>query len=165
MFYCVYVHINKINGKMYVGQTCQKPEKRWQNGGGYLNSTYFYHAIQKYGWDNFEHEIVASNLTQQEADNFERLLIEKLDTLNHDKGYNIRVGGANGRLTQEHKNKIAKGRSKPVYCVELDRIFPSGKAAAEELGLNRGNLSSCLNGKGYYSTCGGYHWKYTEVNN
>ena len=161
--FSVYIHINKANGKMYVGQTCQNPEKRWQNGNGYQHSSYFYHAIKKYGWDSFEHEIIASNLTKEEADNFERLLIEKLDTLNHDRGYNIKIGGANGHLTEEHKEKIAKSRSKPIYCVELDKIFPSGKAAAEELGLSRGNLSSCLKGNKGYPTCGGYHWKFVEV--
>ena len=50
-------------------------------------------------------------------------------------------------------NKIKK----PVYCVELDRVFESGAQAAKELGLNAGNISSCC--KGRIKTCGGYHWK------
>lgn len=92
--YCVYIHTNKINGKKYVGQTCQKPEYRWgKNGRGYRSETYFGKAIQKYGWNNFEHEIIASNLTQEEAKNFEILLIDKLDTMNPDKGYNLTKGG------------------------------------------------------------------------
>ena len=145
---------------MYVGQTGQKPERRWQNGEGYVNSTYFYNAIQKYGWDNFEHEIIASNLTQEEANNFEALLINKLETLNHNKGYNLKQGGSNGTFTEEHKAKISKSKCKPIYCVELDRVFLSQKAAAEELGISRGNLSSALRGVNNYRTCGGYHWKY-----
>lgn len=92
--YCVYIHTNKINGKKYVGQTCQKPEYRWKKDGrGYRSETYFGKAIQKYGWNNFEHEIIASNLTQEEAKNFEILLIDKLDTMNPDKGYNLTKGG------------------------------------------------------------------------
>lgn len=92
--YCVYIHTNKINGKKYVGQTCQKPEYRWRKDGrGYRSETYFGKAIQKHGWDSFEHEIVASNLTKEEADNFEVLLINKLDTMNPDKGYNLTKGG------------------------------------------------------------------------
>lgn len=91
--YCVYVHTNKVNGKMYVGQTCQKPEYRWSNGTGYTGSTYFYRAIQKYGWNNFEHEVVASNLTKEEADNFERLLIKMFNTTDGNNGYNLTDGG------------------------------------------------------------------------
>ena len=26
--YCIYIHKNKINGKVYIGQTCQNPKKR-----------------------------------------------------------------------------------------------------------------------------------------
>ena len=57
--FCVYVHTNKINNKKYVGQTCQKPESRWGNQGcGYKGCLLFERAIQKYGWDNFEHIIL-----------------------------------------------------------------------------------------------------------
>lgn len=117
--YCVYVHTNKINGKKYVGQTCTKPEKRWRKGEGYKESSYFYHAIQKYGWDNFYHEIVASNLTQEEADNFERLLIKKLDTTNPTKGYNLQDGGAHGKPSEMSriniKNAAIKRGQNPEY--------------------------------------------------
>lgn len=56
--YCVYIHTNKINKKSYIGITCQKPEHRWGcNGNGYAECPHFWRAIQKYGWDNFDHKI------------------------------------------------------------------------------------------------------------
>jgi predicted GIY-YIG superfamily endonuclease len=40
--YYLYKHINKINGKIYIGITSQKPEKRWgTNGINYRNNKYF----------------------------------------------------------------------------------------------------------------------------
>ena len=121
--FCVYAHINKVNGKIYVGQTCRKPESRWgRNGSGYKEHPYFYHAIQKYGWDNFEHEIVASNLTKEEADNFEKLLIAKLDLLNPNCGYNLQEGGSGGRMLESTKQKLRErnsGENHPMYGKHL----------------------------------------------
>ena len=52
--YCIYMHRNKINNKKYIGQTKQEPpSKRWgKDGIGYKDSSHFYNAIQKYGWNN-----------------------------------------------------------------------------------------------------------------
>ena len=49
--YCIYRHISP-SGKVYIGQTCQDPNKRWLNGKGYKKSTIFNRAIEKYGWSN-----------------------------------------------------------------------------------------------------------------
>ena len=38
--YCVYAHINKVNGKMYIGQTCQDINRRWRDGDGYKGCTF-----------------------------------------------------------------------------------------------------------------------------
>lgn len=129
--YCVYAHINKINGKMYVGQTCRKPESRWgRDGSGYREHPYFWHAIQKYGWDNFEHEVIASNLTKEEADNFEKLLIAKLNLLNPNRGYNLQEGGSNGRPSEITLQKMREAnsgsknvKSKKVFQYNLQGDF------------------------------------------
>lgn len=105
--YTVYAHINRINRKIYIGITCQAPTVRWgKNGYRYKNNPYFYSAIQKYGWDNFDHEIIASNLYKQEAENFERLLITSLGTYQHDKGYNLDMGGTSpGKASAQTREK------------------------------------------------------------
>lgn len=114
--YCVYVHTSP-SGKMYVGQTGREPKKRWQNGDGYLHKNRnrdeyqqpaFARAILKYGWDNFEHEIIASNLTKEEANNFEQLLIEKLNTTNPTYGYNCTKGGEGCSASKESKRKMSE---------------------------------------------------------
>ena len=91
----VYLHINKINGKEYVGITSTKPEKRWgSNGFGYKGQP-FYYAIQKYGWNNFEHKILKENLTEKEACDFEYNYIKENDLVK--KGYNADFGGKLGK--------------------------------------------------------------------
>lgn len=106
--YCVYAHINMVNEKMYIGQTIHgdNPNRRWDNGNGYKHSPHFYAAIKKYGWDAFQHEIIASNLTSDEANAFEKLLISELDTTNPSKGYNVLPGGDNTTLPNIVKDKI-----------------------------------------------------------
>lgn len=48
-------------------------------------------AINKYGWENIEHNILASNLSREEAKKQERETIKKTDSQR--KGYNQRPGG------------------------------------------------------------------------
>jgi group I intron endonuclease len=92
--YIIYKHKNMINGKVYIGKTCQKPEKRYgSNGIGYRACPYFYNAIQKYGWNNFEHEILFSGLNKEEANEKESQMIKEYNSRDPKFGYNIRYGG------------------------------------------------------------------------
>lgn len=121
--YIVYCHTNKTNSKKYIGQTKLSPERRWgKNGCNYSGSKHFFGAIQKYGWDNFDHEIIASNLTLEEANNFESLLIQKLNTQNPNKGYNIAFGGDNKEPSEETKKVMerAKKRRQSSECKKSD---------------------------------------------
>lgn len=119
--YSVYCHINKINYKRYIGITSKSPEKRWGiNGSGYLRVTYgkyhqpvFAKAILKYDWDNFEHKIIAENLSEYEAKELEKDLIKKYHSNNPQFGYNITIGGeSNLRYLTEEEQQQAKLRSK-----------------------------------------------------
>ena len=77
--YIVYQHKNKTNGKMYFGITSRKPSERWgRDGSGYKSTPHFFSAIMKYGWDNFEHNIVREGLTKEEACQLERQLINNI---------------------------------------------------------------------------------------
>ena len=80
--WCVYMHTNIINNKKYIGITKKSPKKRWGcKGYGYKKSQpVFWNAIQKYGWDNFKHEILFNNLSQKEAQEKEIELIAKYKT-------------------------------------------------------------------------------------
>lgn len=106
--YTVYQHRNKINGKVYIGITMQTPEQRWRHGEGYKSSPHFYAAIQKYGWDNFEHNILFQNLTKEEACKKEQELIAKYNSMNREYGYNSTSGGDIFVMNEETKQKISQ---------------------------------------------------------
>lgn len=109
MGYYVYCHTNKINNKRYVGITKNKPEKRYCNGRGYTHNSYFHNAICKYGWEEFTHEILFSNLTLQEAEEKEREIIAKWNLTDRKYGYNIESGGnAKKVVSQETKDKLSE---------------------------------------------------------
>lgn len=93
--YSVYIHTNKVNGKKYIGVTRQKPERRWNSGKGYKAHPYFYSAIQKYGWDNFDHFIVEVD-SPELMYQLEKQYIEYYKTTDHRYGYNVSLGGDAG---------------------------------------------------------------------
>lgn len=161
--YCVYVHTNKINGKRYIGMTKQQPpEKRWGiNGNRYCKSTYFYNAINKYGWDNFEHEIIKRNLTIYEASQLESKLIKEFDTMNDDKGYNLTGGGDTPIFSESVKEKMSdtwKSKFKNIAQYDknfnLIKIWEHASDAARKYGIRSSAIYNCCNGK--RRTCKGY---------
>lgn len=107
--YYVYQHINKINGKRYIGITKQNPESRWgTDGANYKSSPYFYSAIQKYGWDNFSHEILFNGLTKEEACDKEIELIAYFQTQDKQHGYNIMEGGSTPVIPEEVRKLMSE---------------------------------------------------------
>ena len=89
----VYIHTNLINGKKYVGITSNFVKKRWRNGYGYSENLPIGRAIRKYGWENFDHEIIADNLDEDDAKKMEQELIKSYNTTDDKYGYNVTVGG------------------------------------------------------------------------
>ena len=118
--WCVYKH-TAPNGKIYIGITHRDPVRRWGNGGqGYKNNKHFWSAIQKYGWDNFSHEILIDGLTYPEACAKEIVLIKETNSYNSRFGYNIALGGQGHTMTEEMKAK-QRDRLKEAYSAEERR--------------------------------------------
>lgn len=123
--YTVYRHTfpkevsGKNNDMYYIGITSQNPpKKRWQNGNPYRGNSYFYNAIQKYGFDNFRHEILFNGLTKEEAEQKEIELIARYQSNDRSLGYNIANGGnCIGTMAQETKDKISKANMGNKYSL------------------------------------------------
>ena len=115
--FLIYKHTLKQDGRVYIGQTNSTLERRSRSdGSGYKHCPKFYHAIQKYGWDAFEHEVVAENLTLEEANELEDKLILQYDSIN--KGFNINRGGKNHVWTEEQRQQMSLrniGEKNPNY--------------------------------------------------
>lgn len=119
--YTVYMHENKINGKKYIGITGKDPEVRWRNGSNYRTCTAMKRAFQKYGWDGFNHAILKTGLTKEEACEEEIKLIDQYNTRDPEHGYNICVGGGGTSgcsFTPEEiqrRSNFWKGEHNPNY--------------------------------------------------
>lgn len=140
MKYIVYMHISPSN-KKYIGITKHdNPNKRWLNGKGYRGNKYFTRAINKYGWDNFEHIVIARELLEDEAKWLEIELIKVNNSTNPNKGYNQTLGGegANGwHHSDDFKKKQSlnnSGKNNPMYGVRFtgESHWNYGKKASEE---------------------------------
>lgn len=131
-------------------------EKRFgRNGSGYLrkhngifNQPHFANAILKYGWENFYTEILFDNLIKEEANIKEKEYIIKYDSQNPKKGYNIKDGGSNGRLSEETKQKISQ-KMKGRFEKEKNPFW--GKTHSEEtkkiIGEKNKNRSHNISGE------------------
>ena len=107
--YKIYAFTNIENGKKYVGMTCQTlSERSGSNGVRYKRCRTFYNAIKKYGWNNFDGEILLDNLTKDEAEIKEKEMIKILKTQDPNFDYSVAEGGSNPPQTPY-------GESNPFY--------------------------------------------------
>lgn len=181
--WCVYIHTTPVN-KKYIGITSRNPYIRWAKGRGYSHSPHFNNAILKYGWDNIQHKIVCSNLTEEVAKAVEITLIYYYNTTNPEFGYNITKGGSGslGRIcSEETKRKIALkciGRkltpeqNEALHKIKRKRVeqydkqgnyittWESVKSAARALNYPSPDIIRCCSHK-TKSACN-YIWKYEE---
>ena len=134
----IYRANNNQNGKVYIGQTGvsrwgenEKPmEERWkeevreayskQRRG--VDLRYIENAIIKYGEENFDLKKEAIAYSQEELDKKETNYINKYDSMNPAKGYNLKEGGRGGRLSEMAKEKLSKiGKEKWQKDLEYQR--------------------------------------------
>lgn len=156
--FVLYCHTNLINNKKYFGITGRLPEKRWGNNGcNYKRNEHFYSAIQKYGWDNFSHEVLFTNLSQADASKLEQEYISKYNTINPKYGYNNTSGGEiNYYFSDETKQKMSEAASKRVFTDEWRKHLSESRKGRES--WNKGvSPSAEIRAKLSRASTGRYH--------
>lgn len=97
----IYKFTNKINNKIYIGQSTNLENRYQSHKRNYLNSkltaynSAFYQALRKYGFNNFDYEILeaSDSFSIDDLNNLEIKYIKLYDSYNN--GYNMNPGGSN----------------------------------------------------------------------
>jgi len=132
IFGFIYLVRNRINGKIYVGQTVTTVSKRWDKHkfkSRLTNKTksYFHDAIAKHGEDNFDVVELHRAYSEDELNEMEIRAIWACGSLDRKVGYNLKRGGEGGPIPEETKKKIGRANR--------------GRKYTEEQKANRGTLS------------------------
>ena len=125
---------NKINEKIYIGQTVRSikirfHEHRTKSSG----CVAIYNAIKIHGWENFEKDYY--ECPDEDLNFDEELLVREMGTLSSD-GYNLMEGGgANGKRSEETKQKMSEanlGKKDSDKTKQKKREAQLGKTHTEE---------------------------------
>lgn len=165
----IYKITNTINGKVYIGQSrdiqTRKSQHKYdmRNGG---HNEHLYRAMRKYGFDNFEFEVL-EECEIHRLNDLEKKYIEQYNSMSPD-GYNIELGGGARETTSAYtRKKISKalGRAVNQYTTtgKYIRTFDNAREAAESINKNRSLITMCCTGKP--KTAGGFQWRYAESGN
>jgi group I intron endonuclease len=114
----IYMIKNKINGKLYIGQTIRKNlNDRWRQHKSCKKDTvgnYLYNAYNKYGINNFDYKLICICF-DEDCNKFEEDYIKKYNSI-YPNGYNLKSGGNNHKLSEETKQLLRdknKGKVNP----------------------------------------------------
>lgn len=108
----IYKATNIITGRSYVGQTRMTLKERIRSHNKSKDGVYFHSAIQKYGKQNFQWEILETCESLNEANFLEKYYIKQQETL-APNGYNLHTGGDShecSAATRQLMSQVRLGR-------------------------------------------------------
>ncbi|TFG02860.1 MAG: GIY-YIG nuclease family protein [Promethearchaeota archaeon] len=126
----IYIIINRINGKVYIGQTRQNPRIRWIHHKsaakvGEINP--LYNSIRYHGIKNFSFHVVEKvsiELLNQKEIEYIKEYKSNIREYGPNYGYNLTAGGLGGKLKYIEKslleNLIIQGLKLEQICEELE---------------------------------------------
>lgn len=118
MKYYIYKITNKINGKIYIGFhgcDCDFMDDDYYGSGCLIKK-----ALNKYGKDNFEREVLFVFESEEEAKTKEREIVNE-EFLSQDHVYNIALGGVGGGLIGEKNPFFGKKHTEKTLQILSDK--------------------------------------------
>ena len=129
----IYKIINKVNGKVYIGQTVNSFDIRYRNN--LENKTHNEHlkrSIKKYGIENFDIcKMFDIAFSKEELDIKEDCWISIYNSTNPKYGYNKQTGGSHGKPNSETRNKMSIAKQ-GKHCSKETKL----KMSKAHLGYN-----------------------------
>ena len=166
---CVYLIINTINNKKYVGVAKDFDKRMYQHSIGHdKDKSYIDKAILKYGWENFEVHIIDNYDNLENRKQLEQFYIKQYQTHRSQGGYNLTWGGDDtcfpdvsgennprSQFTEEDVRDIRERRMKgerlaDVYEDYKDKIVGDKRAGFSKIWLHESWINICPEFKGHY---------------
>lgn len=151
IFGVIYKIINKINNKIYIGQTIQEGGFDVRYHGNLERNTHNKHlktSIHKYGIENFEIiKIFDIAFSQEELDIREDMYISLYHSMSPKYGYNNRTGGRQGTVNLEGKRNMSKAQGgQKIICITINKIFDNAVEAGEYYNYEPSGIRNCCKG-------------------
>jgi group I intron endonuclease len=128
----IYCIENKFNNKKYIGQARDLNKREYEHlrglKGNYHFNNYLQKAFNKYSQKGFEFKVI-EECREELLDEKEMFYIEKFNTMDKTKGYNLRAGGHKPRLSEISKSKISSTR---IQRIKEGQIVLGGYKYTEE---------------------------------
>ena len=176
----IYKIQNKVNKKVYIGQTTVGFRKRYPyKGKSDIEKVYNYHkielekgrrynshlkrSIEKYGFENFEViKIFDIAFSKSELDIKEKIWIKLYDSYNN--GYNYCLGGSTSegykhdeetrrRMSEVHWDNSGKNnsRAKAIVCLNNRKVYDTITEAEKDTGIYFNSIKDACNGRNSFA--------------
>lgn len=126
----IYIIKNKINNKVYIGQTIKDINIRFYNHkiASKYEDTKFYRALKKYGIENFYIELI-EQVPIEELNKREQYWINQYDS--YKNGYNSTLGGDGVRL--KDYNAIILNWNKGLNLTQIEKKLKIGRDSISKI--------------------------------
>lgn len=122
--------ITSPSGRVYIGQS-RDAKHRWYNDYKYKrckSQTKLYRSLNKHGWEAHQFEIIEECVEEllNERELFWGLFYNVLD---FHKGLNLKLGNANGKVSEETKRKISKSQTGKTHSEAVRKTMGRKKGS------------------------------------